>query len=168
VPPFDEETVTELFCMPSATPVTFTEKVQMVPAASVAPVRLTVPEPAAALIVPPQVPLSPFGVATARPEGKVSVKLTPVRVDAFALVIVKLNEVLPPTAMEAAPKPLLMAGGPTTVTLAVPVLPAPPLADVTLTELFCTPPAMPVTLIPRVQDADGPSDSPERLTEDDP
>ena len=40
----------------------FTEKVQEALAARVAPARLTVPEPAVAVIVaPPQVPLKPFG-----------------------------------------------------------------------------------------------------------
>ena len=77
VPPLVEDTVTLLFFVPVVLPNTFTEKVHDPPVASVAPARLTVEEPAVAVIVPPpQLPVSPFGVATTRPDGKVSVKAT--------------------------------------------------------------------------------------------
>jgi hypothetical protein len=48
-------------------------------AASVPPVRLIVPEPAVAVMVPlPHAPVRPFGVETTRPAGNVSLKATPV------------------------------------------------------------------------------------------
>jgi hypothetical protein len=68
-----------LFLVPAVVPVTFTEKVQELLAAIVPPERLIVPEPATAVMVPlPQVPVRPFGVATIRPAGSVSLKATPV------------------------------------------------------------------------------------------
>ena len=73
-------TVTELFFTPPVVPVTFTLKVQEVVLARVAPERLTLPEPATAVMVPPpQEPVRPFGVETTRPAGRVSLKPTPVR-----------------------------------------------------------------------------------------
>src|SRR5579864_5799358 len=57
-----------LFCTPAAVPVTFTLKVHDALADSVAPVRLTLPDPAAAAIVPPpHVPVTPLGVAIRKP-----------------------------------------------------------------------------------------------------
>jgi hypothetical protein len=110
-----------------------TEKVQLDEAASVAPDRLTEEDPPVAVIVPPpQEPVSPLGVATTKPDGSVSVKATPLKLSpALGFMIVKLRLVLPPTAIAAAPKLLLIDGGPVTVTLAVAVLPVPPLVDVT-------------------------------------
>jgi hypothetical protein len=53
--------------------VTLTLKLQEAPAVKVAPDRLTDPDPAAAVMVPPpQVPVSPFGLATTRFAGRVS------------------------------------------------------------------------------------------------
>src|SRR5262245_25034384 len=80
VPASVEDTVTELFFAPAVVPVTSTLKVQEAPAASVAPARLTLDEPAVAVIVPPpQLPTRPFGVATTRPAGRLSVNATPVK-----------------------------------------------------------------------------------------
>ena len=57
--------------------VTFTLKVQDVFAASVAPDKLTVPEPTVAVMVPPpQDPANPVGFATVIPAGKASIKFT--------------------------------------------------------------------------------------------
>ena len=81
---------------------TFTENVQLAPAASAAPERLTDEVPAVAAMVPaPQLPFSPLGVETTNPEGKVSVKLIPVSVAGLpvGLLTIKLKEVEPPSGM---------------------------------------------------------------------
>lgn len=129
---FDETGPLVLFCTPAATPVTFRPMVHEALAASVPPERLMDPEPAAAVVVPPQVLESPFGVATFRPAGSRSVKAIPVspRV-VFGLVIVKVNEVLAFKRMLVAPKAFVMVGALATVRLAVAVFPVPPLVDVT-------------------------------------
>ncbi len=63
VPPSTEVTApVVLFFVPAVVPVTFTLKVHEALAASVAPVKLTAPDPAVATMVPPpQLPASPFG-----------------------------------------------------------------------------------------------------------
>src|SRR5258708_20195776 len=78
VPPSVDVTCTLLFFTPAVVPVTFTDNVHEALIASVPPDRLTVPEPATAVAVPPQVLLNPLGVATTRPAGRLSVKATPV------------------------------------------------------------------------------------------
>jgi hypothetical protein len=112
VPPFVDDTVTLLLFTPVVVPVTLTENVQEAPAAKVAPERVTLPDPAPAVIVPPpQLPVTPLGVDTNRPAASVSVKLTPVSATAaFGLLIVKLKVVVPPTPMAAAPNFLIMVG----------------------------------------------------------
>jgi hypothetical protein len=67
VPPLpDSVEVTVLvvfFCVPEVMPVTFTTKVHEALAARVAPEKLTLFEPAAAVIAPPpQLPVKPLGV----------------------------------------------------------------------------------------------------------
>jgi hypothetical protein len=170
VPPLADVTVTELFCTPGLTPVTLTEKVQLAPAARDAPDKLTVDAPAVAVIVPEsQAPVSPLGVETTNPAGSVSVKAIPVRAPAvFGLVTVKLRLVLRPTPRVAAPKLFAMVGGFTTAMLAVAVFPVPPLVEVTVTELFCTPAVVPVTLTENVQEAPAARDAPDKLTVDAP
>src|SRR5438876_467062 len=118
--------------------VTFTEKLQELLAARVAPVRLTEPEPAAAVIVPPpQEPVRPLGVATTKPAGRVSVNATPVRARVvLGLLMVKVSEVVALSTMLAAPNALLIVGGFATVRFADAVLPVPPLVDVTLPVVF--------------------------------
>ncbi len=115
VPPLAELTVTELVSVPVAAPLasTFTVTVQLAPPASDAPLRLTLPLPAVAVAVPPQVLFSPLGVATTSPVGSVSMKLTPVSVtpDGLGLLSEKLSVVVLPTAIFAAPNDLLMLGG---------------------------------------------------------
>ena len=105
-----------MFFVPAVVPVTFTLNVHEPLAARVPPDRLTDPDPAVAVIVPlPHVPASPFGVETTRPAGNVSLKPTPVSaVPALGLVMVKLSEVDPLSAMLDAPNDLAMAGGPAT------------------------------------------------------
>src|SRR5271170_3227986 len=138
LPPLSELTVTELICVPSLLPTTLTEIVQVALAASEAPVRVTVLEPVVAVVTPLHVLVNPLGVATSKPGGKVSVKLTPESdVAAFGLLMLKDRLVLEPTGIASALKLLLMLGGITTVMVAVEVLPVPALAEVTVTELLC-------------------------------
>lgn len=76
VPPLIEVTLpVVLFFVPAVVPVTFTEKVQLLFPAMVAPESETVPLPAVEVMVPPpQLPVRPFGVDITRPAGMVSVK----------------------------------------------------------------------------------------------
>src|SRR5712671_1468325 len=69
-PPSVEVTWTLLFFTPAVVPCTFTETVQLALAANVPPDKLTEPEPATAVAVPPQVLLSALGVAITRPAGR--------------------------------------------------------------------------------------------------
>src|SRR5574340_538741 len=109
-----------LLWTPAVVPFTFTEKLHEPLAAIVPPDRLTLPLPATAVIVPlPHVPLRPFGVATTRPPGRVSLKPTPLSATALGLLIVKVSEVVPFSGMVAAPNALLMVGGATTVSVSV-------------------------------------------------
>jgi hypothetical protein len=134
VPPSVEVTApVVLFCVPAAVPVTFTEKVQELLVARVAPARLTVEEPASAVMAPPpQAPVNALGEDTTKPAGRLSVNATPVNATVFAtgLLIVKLNEVEPFNGMLAAPKALMITGGAATVMLAFEVLPLPPSVEV--------------------------------------
>src|SRR5260370_2381889 len=128
VPPSVEVTalVVLLFAL-AVGPVTFTENVHPVLAASVAPDKFTEPDPCAAVIVPPpHEPVRPLGVATIRPACSVSVNPIPLReMLALGLLIVKLIEVGPFCGMVASPNALLILSGPTTVTLAAAVPPVP-------------------------------------------
>src|SRR5262245_55270589 len=81
-----------LFLTPILEAVTFTENEQDAPAARVAPLKLTALAPTVAEITPPpQLPVSPLGLDTNSPTGKISVKPTPVSASPlFGLLIVKL------------------------------------------------------------------------------
>src|SRR6266700_2434964 len=153
VPPSVDVTCTLLFFALAVVPVTFTDNVHEALTATVPPDRLTDPEPATAVAVPPQVLDSPFGVATTRPAGRLSVKATPVSATlAFGFVMVKVNEVDPFNGIVAAPNALVIVGGATTVMLAEAVLPVPPLVEVTFpVVLFFTPAVVPVTFAVSVQ-----------------
>src|SRR5260370_42439979 len=120
VPPSVEVTCTLLFFTPAVVLVTFTATVHEALNASVPPDRLTVPDPATAVAAPPQVLVSPFGVATTKPAGRLSVKATPVTGMALiaGLVMVKVSEVEPFNGMLAAPKALAIVGGVTTTRVA--------------------------------------------------
>ena len=132
VPPSVEVTWTLLFLTPAVVPVTLTETVQVALAASVPPERLMLPDPATAVAVPPQVLFRPFGVATTRPAGKLSVKAIPVRLAGFGLLMLNVNEVVPFSGMLAAPKDLVIVGGAAiTMMLAEAVPPVPPSVEVT-------------------------------------
>lgn len=146
-----------LFWVPADTAVTFTEKVHEALAASVAPVRLTVPvDPVAVIVPPPQEPVSPFGVATVKPAGRLSLNPTPLSaVVVFTFVSVKESDVEPLNGMLDAPKALVIVGGPTTVRLAFAVLLVPALVVVGVTLLFLTPAAVPLTSTEMAHDASG-------------
>ena len=81
--------------LPAFVASTFTLKMQLALSNNVAPDRLTVPDPAVAVMVPPpQSPDNPLGVATANPPGSISVKPTPVSVRAgLGLVKTKFRRV---------------------------------------------------------------------------
>jgi len=145
VPPSLEVTApVTLFLSPAVVPVTFTENVHELFAASVAPARLITLLPAAAVIVPPpQLPLRPFGFDTTSPAGKLSVNPTPVNaVVVFGFWMVKLNEVEPFSGILAAPKALLITGAAATLMLAVAVLLV-PASLVAVTLLFLVPVVVP-------------------------
>src|SRR6266404_8640124 len=93
------------------------------------PVREMAVEPATAAGVPPQVLLSPLGVATTSPVGSVSLNATPASETVFAagLVIVKVSDVVAFSPIPVAPKAFMMDGGATTASVAVLlVAPVPP------------------------------------------
>src|SRR5207248_1526201 len=85
VPATVSVTVTLLGANPATVPFTFTEIVHDAPAAKLAPVNDTLPEPAVAVGVVLQVLVKPFGVATTRVPGaafgKVSVNAMPFRTE---------------------------------------------------------------------------------------
>ncbi len=146
VPPSVEVTVTLLFLAPAVVPVTLSEIVQEAPAASVPPLNDTEPLPATAVVVPVQVPLTPFGVATTKPAGRLSVNATPLNATPeLGFVIVKLSDVVPFNGIVSAPNTLLILGGEATVRVAVAVLPVPPFVEVTApVVLVNTPDVVPV------------------------
>jgi hypothetical protein len=76
-PPFVDVTLTLLFFVPLVVPNTSTLIVHEPPIGRLPPDKLTVPEPAVAVIVPLQVAANPLGVATTSPAGRVSVNATP-------------------------------------------------------------------------------------------
>jgi len=88
-----------------------------------------------------------FGVATAKPEGRLSVKARFVSATALlGLLMLKLSEVVPFEGMVIVPNVLVIAGGLATVRLADAVLPVPPFAEVTAPLTFVYwPEAVPVT-----------------------
>jgi hypothetical protein len=150
VPPLVELTApVVLVKLPAAVAVTFTLSVQLAVAATVPPLNVTLPEPATAVAVPPQVFVNTFGVATTVPAGNVSVKATPLRATVFAtgLVIVKVSEVVPFTATPVAPYALAIVGAAMTVSVAVLlVAPAPVCVDEIAPVIFdLVPAAVPVT-----------------------
>src|SRR5260221_7621254 len=95
---------------PAVVPVTLTEKVQPAAgaAARVAPLRLMLPEPATAVIVPPpQAPDRPWGLATARPAARLSVKPAPPKeARGFGSARGKVSGGTPPIGVERGPQPL--------------------------------------------------------------
>jgi hypothetical protein len=99
--------------VPEAIPVTFTVKEHEAFAERVAPERLTLLDPAAAVMVPPpQLPVKPLGVATACPDGKASLKPMPLRDTlVFGFDRLKVRVVVPFNATLPAPNAFAMLGG---------------------------------------------------------
>jgi hypothetical protein len=97
----------------------------------------------------------------------VSVKATPVRaVPAFGFVIAKVSVLTPPTAIGFGENAFAMLGGETTVNVSVPVLPVPPLVEVTLPVVLALSPAVvAVTLTVTVQVPLAATVPPEKLTD---
>jgi hypothetical protein len=92
-------------CTPTPTPVTFTENVQKPFAASAAPAKLMVLDPATAAIVPPpQLPVMPLGDATCSPDGNVSLNAIPLSGSVvFGLFTVNVRELVPFSGIAAKP-----------------------------------------------------------------
>src|SRR5271166_5911674 len=154
LPPLAEATLEVVLVFePAVVPVTFTEMVHAAPANNVAPDRLTLLDPAAA-VTPVQLVFRPLGVDTTRPPGSPSVKPTPVSATVvFGFPTVKFRVVLWFNGIVAAPKFLVIVGGATTVMLAVAKFPllSLSLALIVPVELFCTPGWAPITVAVRVQ-----------------
>ena len=172
LPPSVEVTaLVVLFCRPVAVLVTFTANVQDELPVRLAPDKVILFDPAAAVMVPPpQPPARPLGVETISPAGIVSVMPIPLSVIVpFGFVTVKLRPVVPFSGIAAAPNVLVIVGGATTVRVADPVPPVPPSVDITApVVLFCNPAAVPVTLRLNVHDPLAASVAPVRLTLPDP
>ena len=101
-----------------------------------------------------------------RPAGSVSLNPTPVSATVVLLFwMVNVRLVDPFSGMLAAPKALMITGGPTTVIEAFEVLPVPPLVEVACTLLFFTPAVVPCTSTDTVHEAPGARVTPERLTD---
>lgn len=131
-------TVTLLTFDPPVVGVTFTLKVHEAELARVAPDKLTEPEPAAAVMVPPpQVPVSPLGVETTRPAGRESVNATPVNeLPVFGLLMVKLSVLVPFNGTAVGLNDFVICGACATLKLAEAVLPVPPFVEVTAPVVF--------------------------------
>src|SRR4029077_9766041 len=82
--------------------------------------------------------------------------------------MVKLSEVEPFRGMLVAPNALAIDGGAVALTEAFGVLPVPPLAEVTWTLLFSTPPVTAVTFTEKVQEPFAGNVAPPRLTDEEP
>jgi hypothetical protein len=152
---------------PAAVPLTFKASVQVDPDAMLPPVRLILVDPATTVVTPAQVFVRPFGVATTKPVGSVSVNATPVSATALAtgLVIVKVSDVVPFSGIAAAPKALAIDGGATTLIEAEAVPPVPPWVEVTLpVVLFWVPADVPVTFTENVHELLDASVAPVKLT----
>ena len=97
-------------------PVTLTVIVQAAPAAKLAPLKLTVDDPAVAVAVPPQEFVRPGVAATTKPAGRLSVNAIPVSVVAvLGFVMEKLSVVLLPVKIGFAVNAFWITGGAMTV-----------------------------------------------------
>ncbi len=111
VPPSADDAVTELTLTPAVVPVTFTCSVQLEFPAMVPLASDTVPEPASAVCVPPQLLSKPFGFATTKPAGRLSVNATPVACARSGLLDAKLRIVEPPSGIDVTLNALTIDGG---------------------------------------------------------
>ena len=137
LPPLVEVTTVDVFALiPPVVAVTSTLITQATPGTTEAPEIVNSVLPAAGLNVgDPQFVTDLAGVAaTCKPsDSRLSVKPTPVNVVRISvLVTVKVKVLVSPTRIVFGPKALLMAGGATTIRLAVlEVVPVPPSLEVT-------------------------------------
>jgi hypothetical protein len=158
VPPSVELTVTLLSLSPAVVPCTFTETAHDALEATVPPDRLTVPEPAVAVAVPPQVLLR-FGVeATISPAGRLSVNDNPVSDTLLlGLVMLMVNNVVPFNGILVGANVLVTVAGEATINMAVLlVAPVPPLVELTAPVVLLTvPDCVPVTFTTIVHIAPG-------------
>jgi hypothetical protein len=112
VPASVEVMVTLLSCEPAVVPVTLTDTTHDAPTARLAPDKLTVEDPSAAVAVPSQVLVRLPGVDTTSPAGKLSVNARPFTDKvASVLVMVKLRPVEPFRGIAVAPNAFTMVGG---------------------------------------------------------
>jgi hypothetical protein len=136
-------------------PVVLTEKLHEPFCASVPPANVTAPAPETAVIVPaPQDPISPFGDATTKPGGKLSVNAAPVSatLPTAVLLIVNVSVLFAFKAIDVGANAFVIDGGGATLRFAVAELPVPPFVEVTLPVLFVNwPEATPVTFTMIVQ-----------------
>src|SRR5581483_3792474 len=147
-PPSVELTVTLLILSPAVVPCTFTDTAHEALEATVPPDRLTEPEPAVAVAVPPHVFVKPFGFATTRPAGRLSVNDNPVSATlVFGLVMLMVSDVVPFSGILVAPNTLVTVAGEATISVAVLlVAPVPPLVELTAPVVLVTvPDCVPVT-----------------------
>jgi hypothetical protein len=123
VPPLVELTASVvLFAVPVVLVVTFRVAVQLVLLLIVAPLKEMVDAPATgANVAPLQFVVAPAGDPTVMPDGKVSLKLTPVSATGFAagLPSANVSVVVPPAMIEDAPNAFEIVGGPRTTKIAV-------------------------------------------------
>jgi hypothetical protein len=145
-PPLVEVTLPVVLTFePGAVGVTLTTTVHVPLAAMVPPEKLSDVLPAAGANVeePQPLVLALGDAATCNPAGKESVKATPVSaVPAFGFVIVKVSVLTPPTATGFGENALAILGGESTVSVSAPVLPVPPLVEVTFPVVFALAPAV--------------------------
>jgi hypothetical protein len=165
VPPFADDTFPlVLFLTPAVVPVTVTLNVQL-PLAAIAPPASAIMLGAVVVTVPPPQPAAdPLG--TVSPAGSVSVTATPVKaVVVFGFVIVKVRTLVPPIGIVAASNDLVIDGGPTTVSVAVLLVPPAPLSFELIAPvvLFQTPVVEPVTVTLNEQPPLAASIPPEKL-----
>lgn len=139
VPPWVDETAPDVLVkVPAAVPLMLTTTVQELLAATLPPVNEMLVPPAVAEALPLQLSTSPFGVATTKPAGSVSLNATPVWVTVFpaGLVIVKVSVLLPFKSIAVGLKALAIEGGVTTVNEAVAVFPVPPFVEETAPDVL--------------------------------
>jgi hypothetical protein len=150
---------------PAEAAVTLTEIEHDEDTASVAPDRLTLPEPAAALAPPPHVLVRLGAEATWSPAGRLSVNPTPCStVPELGFWIVNVSDVVPPSGIDVAPNACWMVGAPT-LSVAVAVFPVPPFVEVTgPVVLVLSPSVVPWTVTDTVHDEPTPTVPPDRLT----
>jgi len=112
VPKVDETGPVVLLYVPGMLEVTLTLMAQEPLSATDPPVSEMLPLPAVAVAVPPQLLVSPLGVATMTFAGRLSVNATPSCAAAAGFVIVIVSFERPFTTIESGLKPLAIVGGP--------------------------------------------------------